>query len=367
MEKTIPKHLMFPSALLLVVIHTLQTGVGITGFARFVFKHANQDSWIAVILAGGVAHLLILIIIQTLKRFNNMDLFDIHVHLFGKWIGNGLNILYMGYLFSYAITYIINYYAFASEYLMPDYPIWLIAAMMLILAIYAVRGGIRIVLGVCLISFLFTDWLFLVLAQTLTYFEPQHFLPILEASPKQLAMGTYQMSFSLTGFELLYFLYPYASEKKTVHRYSQWSIFLTNVLYLWTMILTVGFYSKTGLIKTIWPTLNLYKAVSFPFLEQFEMIVISFMILILLPNMSVLLWVVSKGVKKVTSVKQTIALYVLCGCILVISLLFKTYSRISKYTDFFNLVSLYASFIYPIVLFALSWLIQIIRKKRQKQ
>ncbi|UOY92866.1 spore germination protein [Ectobacillus sp. JY-23] len=364
MEKTIPKHLMFPSGLLVIVIHTLQIGVGITGFSRLIFQYAKQDAWIAVIVAGLVAHVVVFVIVQTLKRFQGKGLFEIHVDLFGKWLGNALNFLYILYLFGYGITYIINYYAFVGEYLMQDMPIWFISVVMLILTIYTVKGGIRVVIGISLTTFLLTFWLFLVALQTLQYFDWLHFLPVFEASPNNLLQGAYEMSFSLTGFELLYFLYPYVGTKQTVHRYAQFAILFTNMVYLYTIIVTIGFYSDESLLKTIWPTLNLFKSVNFPFLEQFEVVLICMMMLVLLPNMSTLAWVVTKGLKETFRIKQTTALYTLSIIMFFITLFFKSRAQIGDYTEFFNTVTFIASFIYPVVLFIATLLIQTIRRRK---
>ncbi|MDG4656357.1 GerAB/ArcD/ProY family transporter [Ectobacillus antri] len=191
-----------------------------------------------------------------------------------------------------------------------------------------------------------------------------HFLPIFEASPHNLLQGMYEMSFSLTGFEILYFLYPYAGTKKTVHRYAQFAIFLTNVVYLYTITITIGFYSDESLLRTIWPTLNLFKSVNFPFLEQFEVVLICMMMLVLLPNMSTLVWVVTKGLKEIFTIKQTTALYIVGIVMFFITLFFKSRAQIGDYTEFFNTVTFIASFIYPVVLFVATLLIQAIRRRR---
>ncbi|MFX3630002.1 MAG: GerAB/ArcD/ProY family transporter [Ectobacillus sp.] len=364
--QAVPKHIMFPSAMLIFIINSMQIGVGITAFSRFVYKYAKQDSWLAVLVAGIVAHIVIFCIYLTLRRYKEKDLFDIHTHLFGKWLGNALSILYIGYLFGYSITYIINLFAFTREYLFPDIPIWIIALLLLVLAVYAVYGGIRVLVGVCFLSVVFTVWITIVLLQIFQYFDWLSFLPVLENRFSDIGMGGYEMSFSLTGFEILYFVYPYVQGKNKANVYAQTGALLTNMIYLFFIVVSIGFYSEKGLKSTIWPSLNLFKIVNFPFLEQFEVVVISLMMLIILPNLSLLLWVVSKGSKKIIAVKQKTALFVASVLLFIGVQRFNTLPQISTYTEFFNLVSSIFSFIYPVVLLLFAIAIDKIRKKRRQ-
>ncbi|MBO9129338.1 GerAB/ArcD/ProY family transporter [Bacillus sp. 165] len=363
--KTIPKHLMFPSSLLFFVITTLQVGVGITNFPRILFIDTGQDSWISVILAGLLTHITLFIIVRILSRYDQQDLYDIHKILFGKKISVIVNGCIIVYLISSALSILLGYFEIIRAFLFEDAPMWLVITVMITLTIYAVFGGIRVIVGVAFVSFLLTTWLLPVMVQSIEYFDYLHFFPVLEANPKELALGTYHMTFALTGFEILYFFYPYAQDKRKAGIYAQLGALCTNLIYLYVMVLNLGFYSNQQLEKTLWPSLSLFKVIRFPFLEQFEVLIVSLFMLVILPNFTTLFWSASKGMKKLLPVRQKTGIFICAFTIIIAAFFFNTSVQINSYTTWFSKIAFYFIYIYPLFLFLFSIVFEKIRNKKK--
>ena len=78
------------------LIHGAQFGAGVLGFARIIAKAAGYDGWMGVIITGIFIHILIWMMYVLLKETNG-NLVDLHRQTFGKWLGNGISIIFMAY------------------------------------------------------------------------------------------------------------------------------------------------------------------------------------------------------------------------------------------------------------------------------
>lgn len=88
----------------------MQIGVGILGFERVIAKEAGQDAWLSVLISGLIINVLLWMCFKLLGRGpQTLDLVAIHKDLFGKWVGNVFNILFILYLIMISIILIRTY------------------------------------------------------------------------------------------------------------------------------------------------------------------------------------------------------------------------------------------------------------------
>ncbi|MFD3447852.1 GerAB/ArcD/ProY family transporter [Microbacteriaceae bacterium 4G12] len=366
-EQQIPNSRKFRAYLVLFAVNACQTGIGLTLFERFVYRYAKQDGWISIILAGLFTHITMYVIIKTLQRYKDKDLYDIHRSLFGKWIGTTINGIFIIYCFYMILVVTVTYYEIIKTYLFPEIPNWFVSAMLLVLTIYTIVGGIRVVIGLCFFSVaLFFPVLF-VLYQVFPYLDLQNFFPMFEANPGQLFKAIYKLAFSLAGFEVIYFYYPYILDKEKAMRYGQIGIFITNSFFLYFMLLAIGLFSGAEMTKSVWPTLNMYKLVKFPFLEQYQVIVLCIFMLGIIPIITLYMWSLTKGIKKHVPITQKKALYIASTIVLIVSLLYKTRAEVEQMSTFFSKGVFFIVFVYPYVLFFASFIIEKIKQKKKKE
>ena len=174
------------------------------------------------------------------------------------------------------------------------------------------------------------------------------------------------MVITVMGFEVLYFFYPYTKEKKKVRNYAFLGNLLSTLAYLYLMLLSIGFFSAQELEKNVWVSLNLFKVVHFPFLEQFQVIIISLVLILVAPNCITYLWLCSKGVKKIFGMKQKYAVYLLSVIFLLASLFFYKRPQINDFNKVVQAVMAVMAFIYPFFLFIYTKVYFRLKKNKEK-
>lgn len=355
--------------LVMFFIHASQTGVGIVGLPRIVYLAAKHDAWISVFLGGILSGVVLAMMVLMLKKYDSADLYGIQVDIFGKWLGNAMNIFYMIYMSLSFFVIHMNYIEIVQVWIFPDLPTWQLSLALTLLTIYAVNGGIRIIVGVAFISVLGTVWMIFILIVPMQYADPKNLLPLLNTDLKHILNGVHKTSFSLMGFELLMFLYPYVKDKKKVFLYSQIGNLYTTILFTSITMVCITFFAENGLARTIWPVLSMFKIVRLPNLERFEFIAVSFWMLVILPNMCSYLWAASKGFSRIINWKQKKGIWIIGILVWGGSFFIKARYQMNSLTDFIAKLGFFAAFCYPVLLSVLvlvkKWFLR--RKKTSEE
>src|SRR5690625_1853562 len=171
------------------VISTAQIGIGILGLPKYIFLDARQDSWISVLIAMVYMVLVITAMLYILKQYENADIFSIQVDLFGKWIGKTLGTLYILFLISGLAIALKTYIQVIQIFIYPQIPSYIMGLLLLILVVYTVHGGIRVVVGVSFLFFFLSLWILLLLFSTIPNMYITLFQPVFNASIADLQIG----------------------------------------------------------------------------------------------------------------------------------------------------------------------------------
>ncbi|WP_409250943.1 GerAB/ArcD/ProY family transporter [Bacillus sp. SCS-153A] len=342
-----PKNLMFNSFFIMFIIHVAQTGVGVAGLPRVVFLEAGHDAWISVLFSGLLLAAAITVMVILLKNYDSADLFGIHKDVLGKWIGGAFSFVYISYMLVIAYLIIMHYTEMVQAWVFPKMPTWLLSGLLIFLAMYALMGGIRVLVGISFITFFLTAWLLFVFYAPLKYMDFLHFLPIWDHSIKELWMGVYKTSFSVIGFELLLLLYPYVKDKNKVYKFSLFGAAYTTFIYFVVTFISIGFFSEITLEKTIWPVLSMFKIVRIPNLERFEFIAVSYWMFVILPNICLYFWAATRGMKRVFGMKQKKAIYLFAALLWIGTFFIDKRIVMNTFTDQVATVSFYLTFVYP--------------------
>src|SRR5690625_4253148 len=190
----------------------------------------------------------------------------------------------------------------------------------------------------------------LLLYEPVRYADFQHFMPIFESSIKDISLGALVSAYSILGFEVLWFFYPFIVDKKNVTRYSQLVVLLSGFLLFLELFTSIGFFSAKQLELNIWPLLQMFKNLSFPLFERFDIIVVGLWLLIVLPNIVILGWVITFGLRRMTKFKQKHYLYILALLIFISTFYFDEREKIVYFTDLNAKLGLFFAFLLPILL-----------------
>lgn len=347
---------MINAYLLFFVIHGAQIGVGIHGFQRIVYQDAKQDAWISVLLAGLATHIVAFCMIKTLEVYGSNDLYGIQQDIYGKWIGNFLNALYILYCFVAFFSFLRNYIEVIQTWIFPGISTWFLSATLLIIVIYAFTGGLRVIVGVSFFSVVLALWIFPMLIFPLKFSSAESLFPILEANISSILKGAQSMTFTIIGFEILNVIYPFIKDKKNVKKHTHLALLATTIVYLSFMMVSITYYSEGKLLKTIWATLTLFSFISFPFMERFEIVAVCFWMLVILPNLCLYLWAAYRGTIRLVKISGTKFVWIFSSLVFICTLIVQTRIQINTINNQLGKVAFYIIFVYPIFLFMITML-----------
>jgi spore germination protein AB len=336
------------------IIHTSQIGMGILGVPRILFHEAKQDAWISVLVSGLFISVIMWMIISILAKYENCNLYEIHENVFGRFIGSIINTFMVIYFMAALYSIIIAYVELSLTWGYEGVDEWVGVLVLLLVTIYAVSGGFRVIAGTCFLSFLMTIWLVFVFYQPIESINFMRILPVMSATPAQIMKGAFKTSFTMLGFETLFFIFPFIKEKKELLFFSQLAIWFTTLFVFLTTVISILFFSPKELEKHIWPVVSMISTVHFPFLERFEFIAVPLWILVIFPNLCLYLFISSKGVKQIFHLKQKHGIWVISIIIFITSFFVTKRVDTNLFFDQVGHVGFYLWFIYPILLYSIS-------------
>ncbi|MFQ3543425.1 GerAB/ArcD/ProY family transporter [Halobacillus rhizosphaerae] len=333
------------------IVHTLQIGAGLMGVPRILFVEAESDAWISIIIASLCIHFVVWIMLLILKEYESADILGIQEDVFGKWIGRLISSAYLVYLFSILLAVLKNYIEVVQVFVLPEMSTWLMSLFLIFLVVYSLLGGFRVMVGVSFLFFFGTIWLVFSLYKPLSLMDWSHFTPIGIHSYMDILRGAFKMSYSVLGFEVLFFIYPYIRNKKDIHLPLHAGIFLTNLLIFLVTVVSIGYFSPGQLKESVWATLSLFKIIHFSFIERFDVLAVSLWMTVILPNLIIFFWMIIRIFRRSFNAPEKPTMYTLAVCLFIASMLIEYRINIDKLTDFAAKSGFYLVFIYPLILY----------------
>ncbi|MDQ0899368.1 GerAB/ArcD/ProY family transporter [Paenibacillus sp. V4I7] len=336
--------------------HCMQLGVGFLTFQSALTKIAGQDAWIVVILNGLIFHFVIWMMYRILNS-EKKDIISINQVFFGRWIGNLLNLVLIGYLLLFGGTVLGTFIEIVQVWMFPDLERWILNLVLLSLACYAVYGGLRIVIGVCFFS-LFQYLLLFIYVFLAPYFHFSNFLPIMDHKVVEIAKGLGETTFIFLGVEVILICYPFFKQPQKSERWVHLANLTVTLFYLSEILTSLAFFSKDQLIKLIWPTLSQFQFVQLPYVERFEFVGVASQLMRVLPVLCLSLWSVSRITKIITNIRltTTVPIYV------VLLFIFVTLLSHPKITDYAHLLLSYSGMTIVYAYIPIMFLLVMIKK-----
>ncbi|MDF2680395.1 MAG: spore gernimation protein [Brevibacillus sp.] len=286
------------------LVHANMVGIGIFGYQRKLIESAGYDSWISVIITGISTHLLMWMMYSMLKT-GASDIMDLHIRCFGTWLGKLMSLLVLVYVLVAAFIIFRSYVEIVKIIIFPLMPTWSMSILVILLLYYIVSGGFRAVTGICLfgvtLPFLLIAPLFVF---PLEYVHPNNILPLFSHTVHELFMSAKEVIFNFAGFELLFFYYPFIKNPQQSQKWAHAALLFTTVLYLALTMITFMFFTEGELDNILWPTLTMIKIIEIPIIQRIEFIVVSLWLIVVLPNICLNVWAVTRGMKQLFNLKQ---------------------------------------------------------------
>lgn len=369
MKQAIQERFLISPFLVFFVIHATQVGVGALNFQRPLMKEAGQDAWMAVLMAGLSAHVLIWLMYRLLSHLpSGGDLVSLHEQYFGRWIGG---VLSLGFLFYYALAAFMvlqSYIEVIKVWVFPLMGAWQFSLMFLLMTYYVVSGGFRVVVGLCVwgvVIPLLT--IFPMVFFPLEYAQYRNLLPVFDHSFGQLAKASKEMVLPYLGFEMLLMYYPFLKQAPSSQKWAHAANVFTMFIYFVLILISIVFYNKEQIQHITWPTLTMAKIPEVPFIERMEYIVISIYVLVVLPIIAVSIWAATRVIKQLFAVQQRRSLPVLLACLFVGGMFFQEKTHIEQLTEWTAKAGFYLVAVYVPLLYVYVWVAEKVKKALQQK
>ncbi|RDW18149.1 spore gernimation protein [Oceanobacillus arenosus] len=361
-NSNVKSRLQFPAFYLFFIMYGAQTGVGIMGVPKYIFKEAKQDSWISILLAYILLITIVSVMLVILKQYENADIFGIQVDIFGKWIGKLFGTIYILYFFFTLLSILLNYIEVIKVYLFPTISSFSMGLLFIILIIYCVLGGIRTIVGLTFFFVILSSWILFPLYDPITRMDWDHFVPMFHATVPELLKGTKATTYSITGFELLFVIYPFIQNKEKIKLPLFLGLGYTIISILIVTVISIGYFSPLDLADIDWATLNLFKNVSYSFIERLDNLIIFEWMMVILPNLVLHMWGMTYGMKRLYKISQKTTLYTASIITLIFISFIKHDKDVTMLTDSIAQIGFWLLFVYPLILLP----IVLVKKKMRR-
>lgn len=346
-------------------IYAIQIGVGVLYYERLVAKAAGYDGWVGVLLAGASTLVVMWLIFRIMDRGQG-DLIVIHRQLFGKWIGNGLSLLFAVYLLSLGLTILRSYVELIQVWLFPTASYWVFGFLVIFVAYFFISGGLRGVTAVSFLSVIYGTPLFFALYYPLAYAHYDNLLPLFNHSFGEYFAATKVMALNYMGFEILFLTYPFYKKQKEAQKWAYFGALMTIFIYFILTVIAFVFYSFPHLMHIIWGTMTLWMTVNLPFLERFEYVGITIWFFIIMPNLCLVIWGASRVGKVLFKWRQRILVVFLLVATLIVGAFFSNHHQIVLLNHFESNLGFYFLYGYIPLLFIYQTIVLKVRKRHAK-
>jgi spore germination protein AB len=358
MQEPVQERLQISPFMAAYVILAMQTGIGVLGFQRVIAKDAGYDAWISVIGAGLTIHILVWMMYKICEAVNG-DVMYAHVYLFGKVIGNSLNTFFILYFMMLCVGVLGGLIEVIRIWMFLDLNPLLFSIVYLLLGIYIVYGGFRTVAGISFLGLVIPSYLLFSFIFPLKYGDFTNLLPVLDHTPMEFIKSAYHMTLTFLGYAVLLFFYPFIKQPNQSKKWVHAGILTSTLINTGLAVISFVYFPAGLLKKSIWPTLEMWKIVSLPFIERFEYLGIANWSLVILPNVAISLWCASRVAKRVYHINQRKAVLVIAFVCLISVLPLDSRERMNYFFDLIAKVGFTLAYIYTPILY----LLLVIKKK----
>lgn len=352
----------------MLLIPSMQIGVGILGFQRIIAKSAEQDAWISVLFAGILTYILILLM-YWFFYYSNQDLIQFHESFFGKWLGKVCNFALLCYATMSAVTILRTYTEVLQTWVFPQLNIWMFTLIFLVVVWYINSNGFQSIAGISLFTAIAAVPMIFLKYYPLQEADLANLMPVWNHSPTEILTGAKDTSITFLGYENLLFYYGILKRPKQSLRYSLIGNTFTLVVYLVSIISALTYFSLGQLSHTVWATITQWKIVALPFLDRFEYIGIAIWMFAIIPNVCIGLWSANYCLVSIIN-RSKATKYTLPFLIVVVWIICNQFNdrlQINMLNTMMSKIGFAFTHGYILLLVLLAWIYRKVRSKRHEE
>ncbi|CEH31924.1 spore gernimation protein [Aneurinibacillus migulanus] len=334
-------------------INAAQVGTSILRLPADLAGVASTDGWISIFVAWIISLIVSLCMVGVMAKHPGATIYDVLTRYLGKWLGRTWMIIWMTSALFTAVIICYRVVGIIKVFILSNTPHFLLALIFLIPVYMVLRSGIRILARYSEFIFFFTLWLPILLILPLKDAEWIYMLPVLKEGWLPILYAVPLTLTSFIGFEMAWILYPYLKSKQSAAKGIIIANSITLLVYLQITLSCFLYFSPDEIPEFLWPMLALVKPIQFPFLERFEIVFLSFYMLILSAVVLPFLFIITKNIDYFFN-KQNWQLpaYILPLLLLVSFLIYiPDYNQVQVMSKWWSREAYIVSYAFPVLFF----------------
>lgn len=275
---------------------------------------AKQDAWLSIIIALALNIFCIPLYIAIANQCKGKS-FDEHLcYLFGKWGGGILLFVFiLCYPFFIFITVLRDLSDFLTSVVLNGTPQDAVVLLMVLAVIYLIRSGIAVIGQAVEILFFCVMLLIMIcFIPLISSMEMNNILPMFEYGWKSIVLASFTL-LSFPYFESVLFLF-FLSNIKDRKKWKQIvikSTFVTSIIFLFVIFVTIGVLSEGVVSNTKYPTYFVVRTIRIgDFLERFEVLIAVLWYILVFFRLSLVLYVSAYGMASAFRLKDHRSLFI---------------------------------------------------------
>jgi len=350
------------SSQLMGFIVSIQVGTGALTMPAELARVCGHDGWISILIYGIAITALISLIISLMNRYNNKSIFEITKLLYGKYMGNSLNLFIVLYLWYSTCISLRSYTNTIHIHLLRSTPTLVLCIFTIIPTYYLVWYGLKYVARFSLaiyLSLTFCCLLFFLVFKDLRF---NFLMPIGQSGIEGIKSSFSPCIFAFLGFEVISVIYPEITNKKKAMKYAIGANLITTLFCILLLLVVTSFFGEEMLKKSLYPTITLARAYRAPIIERMDILFIAMWLPVIAMTTRGYFCVTYYSINKLLNLKKKgVYLLVFTTITILLSNLPKSISRISNYTNVMMIAG--TSFL---MLLVISYLFSFVRRKGVK-
>jgi spore germination protein (amino acid permease) len=270
-----------------LIIFGCIVGVGVLSLPNGVVKIAHQDGWISTLI-GGIYPLYVVIIASYIaKKFPNDNILVLSKKYFGGILGSIFNLIFATY-FIYTTSMIASYYSnLMRSYMVGFLTSFKLLAIVFICTIYVVSRGLEVIGRISEILFYITIVLLLSPTMTLQISNMTNINPVFGSGLIPIVEGGIKSTFSYSGAEIIFLIYPFLKEKKKMLSSSLIIVTIIVAIYVWCVFITIFYLGPDIVNRSFWSFLTVTESISIIIINNYRYVFATFWSLIAFKSISI--------------------------------------------------------------------------------
>ena len=344
----------------MLFVHTTQVAVGLFNLPRIVVESAGHSGWIAVLINGILSQIGLVIMLLLLRRFRNLSLYQIMRQVLGRWLGSAVGLAFAFYCIFAAGMVSRSYIEVVQTWLFPTTNTKMFYVLLLVPALYCATGGARVLGRFAIVTFFATFWLPLFLIKPLSLMQTNYLFPLWDTTLPSLEKATWNVFTANIGFEMIMVIYPFIQQKNKAMLAASLGNWITTAIYLFTVVVAIGYYGEGFIRNIISPTLAMFQVVQIPLLQRIEHIGISTWSFLVVSTVAVYIWASGRFLYEISKWKEATCVLLFVPLLYTVAILPKDVYMLTAMEQWVGKTGAVMAFGVP----ALLLLVAMVRRKR---